>query len=45
VSNGDLAQAAALSCTLIGIIVVIMFLMRFVTVNISYQMRLRRVEK
>jgi iron(III) transport system permease protein len=45
VSNGDLAQAAALSCTLIGIIVVVMFLMRFVTVNISYQMRLRRVEK
>ncbi|MBC7122956.1 MAG: iron ABC transporter permease, partial [Pseudothermotoga sp.] len=45
VSNGDLAQAAALSCTLIGIIVVAMFLMRFATINLSYQMKLRRVER
>lgn len=44
VSNGDLAQAAALSCVLIGFIVLAMFLMRIVTVNLSYQMKLRRVE-
>lgn len=44
VSNGDLAQAAALSCVLIGFIVLAMFLMRIVTINLSYQMKLRRVE-
>lgn len=45
VSNGDLSQAAALSCTLIGFVIAAMFLMRFMTVNLSYQMKLRRVER
>ncbi len=43
VENADLAQAAALSWLLIGIVLAVMFLLRFLTVNISYQARLRRI--
>ncbi|MGB9820316.1 MAG: ABC transporter permease [Pseudothermotoga sp.] len=42
VGNSDLAQAAALSYVLIGIVLVAMFLLRFLTINFSYQTKIRR---
>lgn len=42
VGNSDLAQAAALSYVLIGIVLLAMFFLRFVTVNFSYQTKIRR---
>ncbi len=43
VENADLAQAAALSWLLIFFVLVAMFLLRFLTINFSYQVRLRRI--
>ncbi len=42
VGNSDLSQAAALSYVLIGIVVLAMFFLRFVTINLSYQTKIRR---
>lgn len=42
VGNSDLAQAAALSYVLIGIVLLAMFFLRFVTINFSYQTKIRR---
>lgn len=42
VGNSDLSQAAALSYVLIGIVLLAMFFLRFVTVNFSYQTKIRR---
>ncbi|HEY8541485.1 MAG TPA: iron ABC transporter permease [Pseudothermotoga sp.] len=42
VGNSDLAQAAALSYVLIGIVLMAMFFLRFITINFSYQTKIRR---
>lgn len=42
VGNSDLAQAAALSYVLIGIVLIAMFFLRFITINFSYQTKIRR---
>ncbi|MGJ8454191.1 ABC transporter permease [Pseudothermotoga sp. U03pept] len=42
VGNSDLAQAAALSYVLIGIVLMAMFVLRFLTINFSYQTKIRR---
>ncbi len=42
VGNSDLSQAAALSYVLIGIVLLAMFFLRFVTINFSYQTKIRR---
>ncbi|AEH51173.1 ABC transporter permease [Pseudothermotoga thermarum] len=43
VENADLAQAAALSWILIAIVLLAMFLLRFLTINFSYQVKLRGI--
>lgn len=42
VGNSDLSQAAALSYVLIGIVLLAMFFLRFITINFSYQTKIRR---
>jgi len=42
VENSDLAQAAALSYVLIGVIILAMLILRWLTVSFSYQEKIRR---